>query len=201
MNSGFRDATNISLFPLISDPFRRTTITRNSAYAPQPRRHHIGRKRTSAHRHCARDLRSRAPFGPRNASYAGDRGAERPTLRPHDHLHNKQIRITGISRISVLIDAAGRSGRVNLPVLTLTARWSATSSPMSAISSAPDRSVAPQRRRMIAGTRRELAEFSRSAAGESWPQGVRRVLSQGGQGSSRGRERGAGVPAARRSLG
>src|ERR1039457_2158297 len=47
---------------------------------------------TSAHRHYARDLRSRAPFGPHNASYAGDRGAERPVLGPHGHLHNKHVR-------------------------------------------------------------------------------------------------------------
>jgi len=33
------------------------------------------------------------PFGLGiSARYAGDRGAERPVLEPHDHLHNKQIR-------------------------------------------------------------------------------------------------------------
>ena len=33
------------------------------------------------------------PFGLGiSARYAGDRGAERPVLEPHDHLHNKQSR-------------------------------------------------------------------------------------------------------------
>jgi hypothetical protein len=32
------------------------------------------------------------PFGLGiSARYAGDRGAERPILEPHDHLHNKQM--------------------------------------------------------------------------------------------------------------
>jgi hypothetical protein len=68
----------------------------------------------------------------------------------------------------------------------------------SAISSASDTQLRRSSAGCWAALGRELAEFSRSAAGESWPQGVRRVLSQGGQGSGLGRERGAGAPVVRR---
>lgn len=37
------------------------------------------------------------PFGLGiSARYAGDRGAERPVLEPHDHLHDKHGRMAGI---------------------------------------------------------------------------------------------------------
>jgi predicted TPR repeat methyltransferase len=51
------------------------------------------------------------PFGLGiSARYAGDRGAERPVLEPHDHLHNKQMSMCSGGQLFVIMHAGSADG-------------------------------------------------------------------------------------------